>query len=278
MTRFRADTTIPSTKVASFEKDAFLGAMLGAGSRLLTKTVPRAMGLFLGGQTPSRITKNLAPVGRYIERGLGNAASSVMSPGAAATTQRLMRGVPQRMIRDTVGGAFINAGMEGGMSALTAEPGQGGSAFMSGAASGVLSGAAMGAIGGLGGGIIRNKRRMGLADLSRQSGVSRGEIGKRNNDLGFFKAVKGSFGKVDNLDRQISRHKAVGGAAQFGADMILPMALMPGHKEDAPPPPAMPALAPNAPTVYSQPQYFKGGSATSRLKPIDFTKIPSYHR
>lgn len=278
MTRFKADLSLPSTKVASFEKEAFLGAASAFGKSVLRPL--SNLGRQLSTKyAPKALNKSLRPLADTVEQGLGRATSGLAGPRAGTTAARVLRAAPRNAIREGITGAAIGGVLEGGLNAATAEPGQRGSAFLRGAGSGAVSGALGGAASGMLGGMTRNARGMHMSELAKRNNLSRPELAKQVKGMGILSAARNAFGKTDNLNRQVARHKLVGGAAQIGAETLLPMALLPGgSKESAPTPPQNPALTPNAPNVYYQPQYYKGASAKTRLKPIDFTKIPSYHR
>lgn len=275
MTRFHAEPTIPNTFVAPFQKVAIFG--------FLTRTLPRLAGRAFSGLTPTSLARPFHPAATGIERGLIAGGNKLLSPEHAATFARTMRGVPRNAVREAISNSLIGGVLEGGINAYTADPGQGAAGFVHGFGSGAASGALFGGVSGAAGGAVRNMRGINMSSLAKQHNMARPEMAKKVKAMGTWDALKGSFGKTDGLDRQIARHKTLGGISQLGAEMALPMAILPGSSEPEPPPPAPslpkpPTFAPNTPSVYSQPQGFKGGSVSSLLKPIDLTKIPSYHR
>ena len=280
MTRFLPDPGLPDNTVAAFEKAAILG-FLGRtvprfGSRLLNRIVKPA----LNRVTPTAFSRTVQPAAIGLERGMGALARRTLSPERAKTFERVMRGVPRNTAREIASNALIGGLFEGGIGAAMADQGQGTDAFVHGLGSGAASGAAFGAISGTLGGMTRNVRGINMSELAKKHEMSRPDMAKKVKAMGTWDAIKGSFGKTDNLERQIARHKTLGGASQIGAEMALPMMMLPSGPEAPPPPPQAPDLPkfePNKPTVYSPPQNFKGGSVNYRLKPIDLTKLPSYH-
>jgi hypothetical protein len=282
MPRFYPEPTLPKNTVASFEKAAILGFF----GRTLPKYTGRVSKYLLKPLadrfTPTALARAVQPATRGLEKGISAAGHRFLSPERARTFDRVMRGVPQNTARDIASNALIGGVFEGGLGAAMADSGERGDAFMHGLGSGAVSGAAFGAISGPLAQMARNTRGIHMSGLAQRHGLSRPEMAKQVKGMGTWDALKGSFGKTDDLNRQIARHKIVGGAGQIGAEIALPMMLMPGeHTPDAPPPPAapsVPSLQPNAPAVYAQPQGFKGGSVNYSLRPIDLTKMPSYHR
>jgi hypothetical protein len=164
-----------------------------------------------------------------------------------------------------------------------AEPGERGSAFASGFGSGALSGAGFGAASGIGEGLLRNAKGMHFKNLAKTTGVSPGRMATRSSRMGWrdalTKAVKAPdpMNPLGKVDQNIARAKLVGGLG-FAAAQVAPDAAMSAASgSPQPPPPQTPQYQPNAPAVYSQPQYYKSSSAKIQLRPIDFTNLPSYY-
>jgi hypothetical protein len=197
-----------------------------------------------------------------------------------------VQGVGKKMIRDTVSGGLVGGTLSGGLNAAMAEPGERGSAFASGFGSGALSGAGFGAISGVGEGLVNNAKRMRFRDLSKTTGTPMKQLVTRSKDMGWRDAASKSFKAPDpmnplgKMDQGIARTKMTAGLGFLGAQVAPDIATSVfggSSSEPPPPPPPMPQYQPNAPAVYSQPQYYKSSSAKIQLRPIDFTNLPSYH-
>lgn len=255
----------------SLEKTAFWGTALRAARRL----------------SPSGLASATRPVLRPVEQAATRAAQRMgMSPTAS---KQLFRNSTRAAVSDAASGSLIGGTFSGGINALTAEPGERGDAFLKGFGSGALSGAGYGALTGLGGKFVRNASGMRLQNFAKRQGLTGIDVGRRSKDMGFFKTIGTAF-KAPNaadpagkVNQGIARAKLLGGLGLFGAEVGLSegaSAVSGAHDGGTPPPPPpqSPQFQPNAPAVYSQPQYYKSSSVKTQLRPIDFTKLSSYHK
>lgn len=254
------------------EKTAFLGM------------ATRAMGMGLRKFGPTGLMKFTNPLAQRLENSVISGATRFLGTDPTKTRQ-MVRGVAHKAIRDTAGGALVGGTLSGGLNAAMAEPGERGSAFASGFGSGALSGAGFGAVSGVGEGLLRNAKGMHFKNLAKTTGVPTGQLATKAHRMGW----RDSFGKAfktpdpavpgSGLDQSVARAKLVGGLGFLGAQVAPDAAVsaFSDSESSAPPPPKMPQYQPNAPAVYSQPQYYKSSSAKIQLRPIDFTNLPSYH-
>jgi len=252
------------------EKTAFLGM------------AARAFGQGLSKLGPSKLMQFTNPLARRAESAVINGATRFLGTDPTKTRQ-MVRGVAHKAIRDTVSGGLAGGVLSGGLNAAMAEPGERGSAFASGFGSGALSGAGFGAATGVGEGLLGNAKRMRFRELSKTTGMPLKQMVTRSKDMGWRDALGKSMRAPDpmnplgKVDQSIARTKLVGGLG-FAAAQVAPDAAMSAASgSPPPPPPPTPQYQPNAPAVYSQPQYYKSSSAKIQLRPIDFTNLPSYH-
>ena len=224
---------------------------------------------------PTAISKLLNPAAQSLENKMVGGAVNWLGTNPQKTKQ-LLRGVVHKTVRDTAMGA-VGGGVLGGVGgALTAEPGERTKGFFGGILPGAVTGAGYGVASGIGGGLIRNAKGMQFKNLANQHGLAPGRIATRADRMG----IRDSFGKafkapdvrnpMGKLDQSIARTKLLGGAALMGSEILVPEAI------DRVTTPRQPKIEPNAAAVYEQPQY-KTGSVKTRLLPIDFTNLPSYH-
>lgn len=252
------------------EKTAFLGM------------AAKAFGAGLRKYGPTGLMKFTNPLAQRAENAVIRGATHLGADPAKA--RGLVRGVAHKTIRDTASGALAGGVLSGGINAAMAEPGESGSAFASGFGSGALSGAGFGAASGIGEGLLRNARGMHFKNLAKTTSVPTGQLATRSSRMGWREAFGKAVRKPDSaipgsgLEQNIARAKLVGGLG-FAAAQVAPDAAMNAASSSSPPPPPpqTPQYQPNAPAVYSQPQYYKSSSAKIQLRPIDFTNLPSYH-
>ena len=240
----------------------------------------RSLGRGLSKLGPSKLMQFTNPLARRAESAVINGATRFLGTDPTKTRQ-MVRGVAHKTIRDTASGALAGGVLSGGLNAAMAEPGERGSAFASGFGSGALSGAGFGAVSGVGEGLLGNAKRMRFRDLSKTTGMPLKQMVTRSKDMGWRDALGKSVRTPDamnplgKVDQSIARTKLLGGLGFLGAQAAPDVAV--NAFSDSPPPPQTPQFQPNAPAVYSQPQYYKASSAKTQLYPIDFTKLPSYH-
>lgn len=251
------------------EKTAFLG-MVG-----------RALGVGLRKYGPTGLMKFTNPLAQRAENAV---IGGITHLGADPTKARqLVRGVAHKTIRDTASGAVAGGVLSGGISAAMADPGDRSSAFANGFGSGALSGAGFGAVTGMGEGLLRNAKGMHFKSLAKATGVPAGQVATRAHRMGWRESLGKAIKTPDpaipgsGLEQGIARAKLVGGLGFAGAQFAPDAAVSAVSGSPPPPPPPMPQYQPNAPAVYSQPQYYKSSSAKIQLRPIDFTNLPSYH-
>jgi hypothetical protein len=304
---FTPDEQIPPDFVASFEKAAFWGALSGlaqkampflrkygpgvgsaaarAGARGAQRFTPEflrptvnALKMVGGKYGPNAVGQAFAPYGKQLERGIVNASGSLFGQNAKPLTHRLIRGLPQEMVRQSAGGAIAGGLLEGGLGAAFAEDGEGLSAFAKGLGSGALSGAAFGAVsGGIGKGIT-NARSEATRRMALNQGVAPKNLNKvlkEQNERGFFGSIKDVYTGKGSLGRAGAGLGATGALAQFGGEWFLPSMILPGGDTEPPtPPPPQPYQAPPSLQQAQQPQPKLGAYG---LRPIDFTRLPGYY-
>lgn len=224
---------------------------------------------------PTGLSKLLNPTAQGIENKLVGGAVNWLKTDPEKTKQ-LLRGIVHKTVRDSAIGA-VGGGVLGGLGgAVTAEPGERTKGFFGNVLPGAVTGAGYGAASGVGGGLIRNLKGMHFKNLGSQHGISPGRVATRASNMG----IRDMFGKafkapdvrnpIGKLDQSIARAKLLGGAGLIGSEILVPEAL---NRVMAP---EQPEFNPNEAAVYQQPQY-KAGSVKTRLRPIDFTNLPSYH-
>lgn len=231
---------------------------------------------------PTGLMKFTNPLAQRAENAVISGATRFLGTDPTKTRQ-LVRGVAHKTIRDAAGGAAVGGVLSGGINAAMAEPGERGSAFASGFGSGALSGAGFGAASGVGEGLLRNAKGMHFKNLAKATGVPTGQLATRAQHMGWRdalgKAVRtpDAMNPLGKIDQSVARAKLVGGLGFLGAQVAPDAAIGMASGSPPPPPPPTPQYQPNAPAVYSQPQYYKSSSAKIQLRPIDFTNLPSYH-
>ncbi len=282
MQQMTPDASIPANTVASFTKEANVWASaLRSGFGSLRNRAASGMRSLppitkMMGQFQTSANRAMSPALNAVERGVGQMATRALGPEKGQVAARVFRGVPKTMAHSAVNDALWGAGISGALGAVTAEKGERGSGFLQGAGQGAYSGGLSGALSGLGKGLVRNTGNMHLSSLSKQHNIPRPELAKQVKGMSLWDAAKQTQASGQNpLQKQLAYNR-LGKAAIPVAEMALPLTLMSSDKQEAPAP-QMPPMAPNTPSVYAQPQYYKAAAET-RLRPIDFTKIPAYHR
>lgn len=236
--------------------------------------------------TPSFLSSKLMPYAVKAEKTLGNAATRYLGATAGAQTKRLVSRVPGSAVRGAVGGAVFSGALGGGIGALTAEKGERTKGFLGGLGRGALVGGLTGGVSGTVEGLGRNLRAQALQRSGTAQNIPYKVLKKQMNQTGVFKSLGNLFNSSNPTAQTAARHKILGGTAAIAASIFaenyaynrINNALGGEERPPPPPPPQNPPLAPNAPMIYSQPQYYKSSSDKTRLKPIDFTKMPRYHR
>ena len=189
------------------------------------------------------VTQPLQRAGEGAEKWMGQQASKHMSPRAAVTTRKLIKGVPSHTLRQGAGFAAIGGAGGGAMGAASAEPGSRLEGALSGAGKGALSWGLMGATGAGVGAATRNAGRMGVSRIARSQGLPwNSKLINQQMNQGWLKNVKGIAKPGESpLGRAGAAAAAATGTGALGADMYATLKLdeaMQGKPSAAPQQPA----------------------------------------
>lgn len=258
---------IPASLRAGHEKTAFLSTL-------------RTGGKLLGKLMPGNLTRAANP---YLTQGQNKLVGAINKamPGSGQTARTVLNRVPRAAAYEGIAGAQIGGLLGGTVNAAAAEPGDRTKAFISGFGSGALTGGLSGAVGGAGAQAVRNLGRSSAMRDAARFGTSPKAVASQYKNLGNFKSIRNlASSKASPLDKSLSRNKLLTGAGMTGSYLALPELVTPSEEtpKDQPQPLSQPPLLPNAPSTYTQPQYYKLSSEKTALRPIDFEKIPSYHK
>lgn len=206
----------------------------------------------LPGKAIEPLANKLRPIGKAIENQAASGAGKLLGKPGEQLTQKLVKNVPAQMVKDTAMFAGIGGLAEGGLGAAFAEDGQRGDAFLHGLGSGALSGAAMGGITGLAGGVTKNIRRSGLQQAAQRQGLRGGAATQAANKQldssllgsGFLGSARDFAKNTGPLGRAGSAQNMAGHVGQFGAEWVVPAAVLPaslggGNPFSTPDPPPM---------------------------------------
>lgn len=179
------------------------------------------------------LSEGIDTAGGKFDTGVSNFVGNRMGAPARDATQKMIKGTGAEMIRQTGGQAAAGAALEGGLNAATAEEGQKGKAFLEGAGHGAATGAMFGAAMGGFGKPLSNLRRSSMTQRAMRQGLRGGAATKAMEQQMGQKARTSLLGAVrpgaskNPLGRGADIEDTIGGLGRVGAELALPMAVVP---------------------------------------------------